>query len=151
MTQQTLIILKPDAIQRGLIGQIITRLENKGLKIIAMKMIHIDRQLAEQHYAEHKEKDFFEHLVDYITSAPVILFVCQGPSAISVVRQLVGLTDGQKAAPGTIRGDFGISMRYNLIHASDSSESAEREINLFFGQNEVFEYEKEILKWSWQE
>ncbi len=151
MTQKTLIILKPDAIQRGLIGQIITRLENKGLKIIAMKLTQIDRKKAEKHYAEHIGKDFFENLVEYITSTPVILIICQGPSAISVTRKLVGPTDGQKAEPGTIRGDFGISIRYNLIHASDSPESAEREINIFFDENEIFEYKKEILKWSWQE
>jgi len=150
MPERTLIIIKPDAIQRGLIGRIIERFENKGFKVTAMKMKHIDRKLAEQHYAEHAGKDFFADLVDYITSSAVILMVLEGPGAIAVVRQMVGVTDGQKASPGTIRGDFGISMRYNLIHASDSAESAKREIDLFFGQDELFDYDKEILKWSWQ-
>ncbi len=151
MPEQTLIIFKPDAIQRGLVAEILQRFEDKCLKFVGFKMIHIDRELAEKHYAEHKGKDFYEPLVKYITSAPVIIAVLEGPSAVAVVRTLLGKTDGRDAAPGTIRGDFGISMRYNLVHGSDSSESAKREIGLFFKNDELFSYDRDILKWSWQE
>ena len=149
--EKTLIIIKPDGVQRGLIGAIIGRLEDRGLKIVAMKMIRIDREMAQRHYSEHKGKDFFEALVEYITSCPVVLIILEGPDAVSVVRKLLGTTDGRDAAPGTIRGDFGISMRYNLVHGSDSVESAKREIALFFEPKEVFDYDRNILKWSWQD
>jgi nucleoside-diphosphate kinase len=148
--EKSLIIFKPDAVQRGLVGQILTRFETKGLKLLAMKMIHISRELAERHYGEHKGKPFFEDVVGYITSAPVIVAVLEGPSAVTVIRQMLGATDGRKAPPGTLRGDFGISVRYNLVHGSDSMESAEREIGLFFKPEELLRYDRDILKWSWQ-
>jgi len=150
MMQRSLIIIKPDAVQRGLAGEIIKRFEDKGLKLSALKMAKISRQLAERHYQEHRGKDFYQALVDYITSGPVILMVVQGPSAVDVVRQMIGPTDGSSAPGGTIRGDFAISMRYNLVHGSDSVESADREISLFFNSDELTEYDRPILRWCWQ-
>ena len=148
--ERSLIILKPDAIHRGLVGQIIARFENKGLKIVAARMITISRELAQEHYSEHAEKPFFEDVVSYITSGPVILMILEGPSAITVIRQIVGATDGRKALPGTIRGDFGISTRYNLVHASDSPDAAEREINIFFKEDQMENYDRVSQQWSWQ-
>ena len=150
MTERSLIILKPDTVQRGLAGQVLARFENKGLKIVGAKFMHISRELAEQHYCEHKGKDFFEDVVGYITSGPVMVMVLEGPSAITVIRQMVGATDGRKAAPGTIRGDFAISTRYNLVHGSDSPESAQREIDLFFTPEEMLSYDRIVQQWSWQ-
>jgi nucleoside-diphosphate kinase len=150
MMERSLIILKPDTVQRGLAGQILKRFEAKGLKIIGMKMIRIDRDLAERHYAEHKGKPFFEDVVGYITSGPVIAAVLTGPSAVTVIRQMLGATDGRKAPAGTIRGDFSIATRYNLVHGSDSPESADREVALFFRPEELLQYDREVLKWSWQ-
>ncbi len=149
--EKSLIILKPDTVQRGLAGQILNRFETKGLKIVGMKMVRITRDLAERHYAEHKGKDFFEDVVSYITSGPVVVAVLAGPSAVTVVRQMLGATDGRKAPPGTIRGDFAISTRYNLVHGSDSLESAEREVNLFFKPEELLQYDRDVLKWVWQQ
>jgi len=148
--EKSLIILKPDTVQRGLVGQILTRFEAKGLKVVAMKMMRISRELAERHYGEHQGKPFFSDVVGYITSAPVIVAVLEGPSAVTVIRQMLGATDGRKAPPGTIRGDFGISTRYNLVHGSDSLESAQREINLFFKPEELLDYDRVVLNWSWQ-
>lgn len=149
MIEQTLIILKPDAVIRGLIGKIIDRFEQKGFRIVGMKMTRISPELAARHYEEHREKPFYRDLVDYITSGPVILAVIEGPKAISVVRSMVGATDASLAQAGTIRGDFGLSKRFNLIHASDSEDSARREINLFFSPSEVYDYKKESEKWIW--
>jgi nucleoside-diphosphate kinase len=149
--ERSLIILKPDTLQRGLAGQVISRLENKALKIVGMKLIHITRELAEKHYGEHKGKPFFEDVVSYITSGPVVLMVLEGPSAITVIRQMMGTTDGRKSPPGTIRGDFAISTRYNLVHGSDSPASAEREIPLFFKPEELLNYDRVVQQWSWQE
>ena len=143
--ERTLVIIKPDAVVRGLIGEIISRFEKRGLKIVGMKMIHIDRELAEIHYAEHKGKPFFNALIDYITKAPSIVMVVEGHHAISVVRKMAGATNPKDAEPGTIRGDFGFNIGdaiYNVVHASDSPESAEREINLYFKPEEIFEYSK---------
>lgn len=148
--EQSLIILKPDTLQRGLVGQVISRFENKGLKIVGMKLVQITRELAEKHYGEHRAKDFFGDVVSYITSGPVILMVLEGPSAITVIRQMLGATDGRKAPAGTIRGDFGISTRYNLVHASDSPEAALREIALFFRAEELLCYDRDVNKWIWQ-
>jgi nucleoside-diphosphate kinase len=148
--EQSLVILKPDTLQRGLAGQILNRFENKGLKIVGMKLAHLTRELAEKHYGEHRGKPFFEDVVGYITSGPVILMVLEGPSAITVIRQMLGATDGRKAPAGTIRGDFGISTRYNLVHASDSPEAAVREVSLFFGANELLTYDRDVNKWIWQ-
>lgn len=141
MKERTLVIVKPDGVLRGLIGTVIARLEQKGLKIVAGRFNKLDRATAEQHYGEHQDKPFFGSLVNFITSAPVMLLVVEGNQAISVVRKLVGSTNGTEAAPGTIRGDFGCSRAFNLIHASDSPESAEREVNLFFQADEQVDYE----------
>ena len=131
--QQTLVLVKGDGVRRRLIGEIIRRLENKGLTIKDLKMMQVSRELAEEHYAEHREKPFFEELVEFITSAPVVAMRVEGEGAIGVVRNLMGATDPAKAAPGTIRGDLALSMPDNLVHGSDSPESASRELKLFFG------------------
>ena len=136
--ERSLVLIKPDALQRGLAGEIISRLEGKGLKIIALKMIHLDRALARRHYAVHKDKAFFNGLVDFITSAPVVAMVWQGDNAVKVIRQAMGATDPAKAAVGTIRGDLGGDISHNLIHGSDSVENAEQEIALFFRGGEIF-------------
>lgn len=130
--QSTLLIIKPDAMRRGLAGEIISRLEGKGLRIDAMRVVQIDRELAQRHYAEHSEKPFFVELVEFITSGDVIVAKVTGPEAISVLRALMGATDPAKADPGTIRGDFGKEITQNLVHGSDSPESAKRELELFF-------------------
>ncbi|WP_461866148.1 nucleoside-diphosphate kinase [Thermococcus sp.] len=143
--ERTLVIIKPDAVVRGLIGEITARLEKRGLKIVGMKMIWIDRELAEKHYEEHRGKPFFNSLIDYITKAPSVVMVVEGRYAVSVVRKMAGATDPKDAEPGTIRGDYGLDVGdaiYNVIHASDSLESAEREINLYFKPEELFEYWK---------
>jgi len=141
------VLIKPDAIQRGLAGEIITRLERKGLKIVAMKMLHMDKALAQRHYAVHKGKVFFDGLVNFITSSPIIAIVFQGENAVEIIRQMMGKTDPAKSKPGTIRGDFGIDIGYNLIHGSDSLENASKEISLFFSEEEIFDYDREIDKW----
>lgn len=148
--ERTFVMIKPDAVQRGLIGEIISRLERKGLKIVAMKMLNVSRELAERHYAEHREKPFFESLVSYITSAPVVAMVVEGKNAVKVVRTLVGATNPQEALPGTIRGDFGMDIGRNVIHASDSLESAEREISLFFKPEEIVEYKRIDEDWLYE-
>ncbi len=148
--ERTFVMIKPDAVQRGLIGEIISRLEKKGLKIVAMKMLNVSRDLAERHYAEHREKPFFQSLVDYITSAPVVAMVVEGKNAVKVVRTLVGATNPQEALPGTIRGDFGMDIGRNVIHASDSLESAEREISLFFKPEEIVEYKRIDEDWLYE-
>jgi nucleoside-diphosphate kinase len=133
--QQTLILLKPDAVERGLVGEILKRFENKGLKIAAMKMLHITPELARKHYAEHTGKDFYPGLEKYITQSPVVAAILEGSEqTIAVVRRMVGPTDGNEAPAGTIRGDYSLSNRLNLVHASDSPESAEREIKIFFAE-----------------
>ena len=137
--QRTLIILKPDAIQRRLTGRIIERFESKGLVIAGMKLMQISRELAERHYAPHKEKPFYPPLIDYITSGPVIVMVLQGERAIEIARALMGKTFGYEAAPGTIRGDFGSSRSYNLVHGSDAPETAATEIELYFNESELLD------------
>jgi nucleoside-diphosphate kinase len=131
---RTLILVKPDAFARGLTGEIIARFERKGLKIVALRHMTVARELAEHHYAEHSERPFFGELVDFITSGPIAALVLEGPSAVSAARQLIGATDPLEAAPGSIRGDFAIEMGANMVHGSDSPESAAREISLFFGE-----------------
>jgi len=138
--QRTLIIFKPDCVQRRLVGTILERFETKGLRIAALKLIAVDRGLAEKHYAEHHGKPFFEGLIQFITSSPVIVGVLEGNESISVVRSMLGATNGVAAAPGTIRGDFSISKQNNLLHGSDSSESAQREIALWFRPEELGDY-----------
>jgi nucleoside-diphosphate kinase len=132
MSQRTLVLLKPDAVRRGLVGTILSRFEAKGLAIVAMELRQIDGAKADEHYAEHVERDFYPPLRDFVTSGPLVAAILQGDEAVSVVRALVGATDGRRAAPGTIRGDLSLSNRENLVHGSDSWESAEREIKIWF-------------------
>ena len=145
--ERSLVLIKPDAVQRALAGQIISRLERKGLKIAAMKMLHMDRGLAERHYAVHKGKPFFDDLVGFITSGPLIAIVFQGENAVQVIRQMMGDTDPVKATAGTIRGDFGIDIGHNLVHGSDSPENASKEIDLFFSAKEILDYRRELDTW----
>lgn len=145
--QKTLIIIKPDAVQRRLIGNIIKRFEDKGFQIMALKMTCIPETLAMQHYSMHKGKDFYEPLIRYTTSGPVVLMVLKGKNAIEVVRKMMGTTFGADAQPGTIRGDYAVSNRFNLIHGSDSESSAEKEISTFFTTAELIEYEAMDLSW----
>ena len=140
MKQRTLVLLKPDAVNRRLIGDIISRFEKKGLKIVAMKMLWLSREKAEKHYEVHKDKPFYESLIDYITSGPIVAMVLEGDRAIEVVRKMMGKTNGIEAEPGTIRGDFAMSIQNNLVHGSDSEESAKREIPIFFDDSELLEY-----------
>ncbi|MCJ7575824.1 MAG: nucleoside-diphosphate kinase [Dehalococcoidia bacterium] len=144
---RSLVLIKPDAIQRALAGQIISRLERKGLKIIAMKILHMDKDLAQRHYAIHKGKPFFDDLVSFITSSPLIAVVLQGENAVQIIRQMMGETDPAKASSGTIRGDFGIDIGRNLVHGSDSPENARTEIDLFFSAEEIFDYDRELDTW----
>lgn len=132
MTQRTLVLLKPDTVRRGLVGEVLSRFEAKGLTIVAMEHRQIDGSVADQHYAEHVERDFYPPLRDFVTSGPLVALVLEGDQAIEVVRAINGATDGRKAAPGTIRGDFSLSNRENLVHGSDSEESAAREIAIWF-------------------
>jgi nucleoside-diphosphate kinase len=138
--QKTLVLVKPDAVRRGLVGEIVSRLERKGLKIVALKMLQMDKALAERHYAIHKGKPFFPSLVDFITSGPIVAAVIEGSNAVESTRRIMGETDPLKAAPGTIRGDFGSEIEQNLIHGSDSEENAEQEISLFFSKKEMLSY-----------
>ena len=133
MTQRTLVLLKPDAVKRGLVGNILSRFEAKGLSIVAMEQRTIDGAKADEHYAEHVERDFYPPLRAFVTSGPLVALVLEGDEAVEVVRAINGATDGRKAAPGTIRGDLSLSNRENLVHGSDSPESAEREIKIWFG------------------
>jgi nucleoside-diphosphate kinase len=132
MSQRTLVLLKPDTVRRGLVGEVLGRFEAKGLRIVAMDLRAIDGDLADQHYAEHVERDFYPPLREFVTSGPLVALVLEGDEAIEVVRALNGATDGRKAAPGTIRGDLSLSNRENLVHGSDSPESADREIKIWF-------------------
>jgi len=138
--ERSLVLIKPDAIQRELVGTIISRLEKVGLKLVAMKMLHLDKALAQRHYAIHKDKPFFDSLVNYITSAPIIAIIFEGKKAVEVIRKTMGATDPAKAEAGTIRGDFGLDIEHNTIHGSDSMETATEEIKLFFGEDEIFSY-----------
>ena len=145
--ERSLVLLKPDCVQRRLMGQVISRFENKGLNIIAMKMLQVTPDLAKQHYAEHVEKPFYPGLEKFITGAPVVAMIIEGLEAVSVVREMLGATSGLKAAAGTIRGDFSSSRQMNLVHASDGAESAEREINLYFATNEICAYKPTPTPW----
>lgn len=131
-SQRTLVLIKPDAVRRGLVGQVLSRFESKGLVIVAMELRHIDASLADAHYAEHVERDFYPGLRDFVTSGPLVALVVEGDEAIAAVRAINGATDGRKAAPGTIRGDYSLSNQFNMVHGSDSPESAAREIALWF-------------------
>jgi nucleoside-diphosphate kinase len=145
--ERTLILVKPDGIQRGLTGEIIARLEKTGLKIVAMKMLRMDEDLARRHYAIHEGKPFFQGLVKYITSCPVVAMVVEGRKAVEVVRKVMGSTDSAAAPAGTIRGDFGIDLARNLVHGSDSPANAEKEISLFFKKEEILSYSRDIDRW----
>ena len=147
MTQRTLVLLKPDAIQRGLAGEIIGRIERRGLQLAAAKLIQIDEALAHRHYGEHVGKPFFDGLVGFITSGPVMAMVVEGVNAVEAVRSTMGSTNPQDAAPGTVRGDLALSIGMNLIHGSDSEESAEREIGLFFSSEELLDYSRDVDRW----
>jgi len=146
--QKTLIILKPDCVQRRLIGRLIQRFEDKGLTIAAMKLMRISPELAGKHYAPHKEKPFYPGLIEYITSGPVVVMVLAGERAIEIARTLMGSTFGYESQPGTIRGDFGSSKTFNLIHGSDSPESAETEIALYFEPGEMLDYQPADSAWT---
>lgn len=145
--ERTLIIVKPDGVQRGLTGSVLHRFERRGLKIVGLKMIQVSRELAEQHYGVHKDKPFFAGLVNFITSSPVVVGVLEGPNAIEITRATVGATNPAAAAPGTIRADFGLTIGRNLIHASDGAETARHEIDLFFNADELVSYERAIDSW----
>jgi len=145
--EKTLVLIKPDAVQRGLTGTIIARFERRGLRVVAMKMIHMDKALAQRHYAVHQHKPFFNDLVKFITASPLVAAVFEGKNAVEVVRQTMGETNSAKAAPGTIRGDFGIDLQYNLVHGSDSVENAGKEISIFFSPAEIFNYPRDIDRW----
>ncbi len=140
-------LVKPDGVQRGLIGTVIGRIESKGLKIAGLKLIHVSEELAKEHYGEHVARPFFGDLVSFITSSPVVALAIEGDNAVSVVRTMMGVTNPQEASPGTIRGDFGMTIGMNLVHGSDSVESADRELNLFFKPDDILDYEREIDAW----
>ena len=147
MAQRTLIIIKPDGVQRGLVGEILGRCERRGLKIVGLKLTAVNRALAETHYAVHKDKPFFSDLIEFITAGPVVCAVVEGPEAIGVVRMLVGATKFTEAAPGSIRGDFALDLTMNLVHASDAPETAEKEVELFFQPSELVDYAREGDRW----
>ena len=148
--ERTYVMVKPDGVQRNLVGEIISRFEKKGLKIAALKMLQISKELAERHYGEHKGKPFFEPLVEYITSGPVVAMVLEGKDAVSTARDMMGATNPLKAAPGTIRGTFGMDIGRNVIHGSDSVESANREIGIFFTPEEIVEYQRDTDNWIYE-
>lgn len=143
-------MVKPDGVQRGLCGEIISRLEKKGLKPVAMKLMTIPKETAETHYGEHKGKGFFGSLISFITSGPVLAMVWEGDNAVAICRNMMGKTNPQESAPGTIRGDFGMVLGMNLIHGSDSPESAAREISIFFKPEDLISYERSADKWIYE-
>lgn len=145
--ERTLVIFKPDAVHRRLCGRILARFEDKGLRVVGMKLMRISKELAERHYQEHRDRSFYGELVDYITSTPVIVAVIAGNNAVQVVRKLMGATFGFEAEPGTIRGDFSNSRQNNLVHGSASLEAAEREIGLYFREEELFDFEPCDRRW----
>ena len=145
--ERTLVLLKPDALQRGLVGRTIARLEDRGLKLVGMKLLQMDMDLARVHYAAHVDKPFFDGLASFMTSRPIIAMAWEGKSAVELVRQTVGATDPQQAAPGTIRGDWGMDIGRNLVHGSDSAEAAERELTIFFEPGDLVAYERDTDPW----
>jgi len=151
--ERTFVMAKPDAVQRGLVGEIISRLEERGLKLVGAKFVQIDEELAHEHYAEHEDKPFFQDLVGFITSGPVLAMVWQGADATRQVRKMMGETDGREAAPGTIRGDYGLDMQNNLVHGSDHEDPGanEREIDLFFDEDELVDYERADEAWVYED
>jgi nucleoside-diphosphate kinase len=149
--ERSFLMVKPDGVARGLVGEVISRVERRGLKIVAMKMLRIERELAERHYGEHRDKPFFAGLISYITSGPVVAMVVEGKEAVKVLRTMIGATNPVEAQPGTIRGDFALDVGRNVVHASDSPESAEREISLFFDESEIVSYSRAGEAWVYEE
>ncbi len=145
--ERTLVLLKPDAVQRGLVGTIIARLEGRGLQIAGMKLVHMDGDMASRHYEAHVERPFFAGLVDFITSGPLVAMALQGPNAVEMVRNTMGATNPLQSAPGTIRGDLATDIGRNLVHGSDSVEAAEREVALFFSESEIVDYSRSVDPW----
>ncbi len=148
--EQTLVLVKPDGVQRGLIGEVISRLERRGLKLVAARFLHVDRKLAETHYAIHKGKPFYDGLIAYITSAPVMAMVWEGPNAVAAVRQTMGATRPTEAAPGTVRHDFALEVGRNLTHASDEPGNAEKEIALWFQPAELASWKRDVDRWIFE-
>ncbi len=148
--ERTFLMIKPDALQRGLAGEIISRFEKKGFKLVGLKLMQISKDLAETHYGEHKGKPFFQPLVDYITSSPVVAMVWEGKEVIATARKMMGSTNPLEAAPGTVRGDYGVDVGRNIIHGSDSPASAEREISLFFKPDELLSYQRALDSWIYE-
>jgi len=148
--ERALVIIKPDAVQRGLIGEIVTRFERRGLRIAGMKLLQIDKSLAERHYAIHKGKPFYEPLIRYITSSPVVVMVVEGNDVIKVARRTMGATNPAEAAPGTIRADFGLEIGRNLVHGSDGPETAAFEVPLFFTEDELLSYDRDTDRWIFE-
>ena len=145
--ERTLVLIKPDGVQRQLIGRILARYEERGLKVAGLKLVHVDRTLAERHYAAHRERPFFPGLVDFIVSAPLVALALDGPNAIAVVRAINGATRPHEAAPGTIRGDFALETAQNIVHASDSPGAASEELALWFKPSELFDYDRDVDRW----
>ena len=148
--ERTYLMIKPDAVQRELVGEIVSRFECKGLRPVAMKLMRIPKEVAEKHYGEHKGKKFYDSLISYITSGPVLAMVWEGEDAVSVCRNIMGKTNPKESAPGTIRGDYGMQTGRNIIHGSDSPESAEREISIFFKPEELITYERAVDQWIYE-
>lgn len=148
MTERTLVLLKPDAVQRLMVGSLIGRFEARGLKIVGLKLVAVDRALAERHYAVHRDKPFFQGLVDFITSSPLVAMALEGPNAIAIVRAMIGSTRPPEAAPGTIRGDLALETAQNLVHASDGPETAASELGLWFEAAELRAYERDVDRWA---
>jgi nucleoside-diphosphate kinase len=148
VTERTLVLIKPDAVQRLLIGRIITRFEERGLKVVGLRLIAVDRALAERHYAIHREKPFFEGLVAFITSSPLVAMALEGPNAIANVRAMIGSTRPNEAAPGTIRGDLALETAQNLVHASDGPDTAGSELEMWFDAEELHAYDRDIDRWA---
>lgn len=148
--ERTLVIIKPDAVQRGLIGEIVTRFERRGMRIAALKLIHIDKALARRHYAIHEGKPFYDPLIRYITSSPVVVMVLEGNDAIEIVRRTMGATNPTEATPGTIRADFGLEIGRNLVHGSDGPETAAFEVPLFFTEDEILSYGRDTDRWIFE-
>ncbi len=147
MIERTLVLVKPDGVQRQLSGRVIARFEERGLKIVGLKLVAVDRELAERHYAVHRDKPFFDGLIEFITSSPLVAMALEGPGAIGLVRSIVGATRPEQAAPGTIRGDLAMVTAQNLVHASDGAETAETELALWFAPGELLSYERDIDRW----
>jgi nucleoside-diphosphate kinase len=148
--QRTLVIVKPDGVQRGLVGPILSRLEARGLKLVGLKLVQVSQQLAARHYAEHEGKGFYEGLLRYITSAPVVVACVEGTSAVQMVRNSVGVTSPLNATPGTIRGDLALDIGRNLVHASDAPETADRELALWFNEDELVSYPRDLDRWIFE-